>query len=419
MISSRTFARFLRNQRNLGVSPSATSSNARRLQSAWVNLARADADTSLTSSSKIDVEKQFTDDQVQKLLSELTGMELQDKVFRPRRTAIQQRAHYALMTDERLEKTMDRMEDEGRRFLQPVPLKEPRSDKFEVLTRDEEIAAFDQSRFVFTDITFDATDQDRIVVVREVDGTLRTATPEEHDRMNRVYYEKPHRPVNAPALFSDPWLKNALDRGEHEFVMDWACWFYEPDDPAFVKLSRSVFDRIVDTGRFDALYSTRHFGTLAFYLALNGGIPPLLNWFGGRGKLAEAARVVQLQKALHPNWRVAVSKEDSDRKIVEDFLRQNERLKAKLPYLIQYLKTGETVSDAKEKDDGDIDAGADGRRTTVTSATVGSTDGPLGTMAGEYKVHVQSEDRQSQQQQNGRRRGGTRSRYQKKNEKDE
>ncbi|GMS83655.1 hypothetical protein PENTCL1PPCAC_5830 [Pristionchus entomophagus] len=422
MISSRSLARFLRNHRGLGVSNStATSSTSRRLVSAWVNLARADTDTPLSSNHKIDVEKQFTDDQVQKLLSELTGMEMQDKVFKPRRTAIQQRAHYALMTDERLEETMDRMKGEARRFLQPVPLKEPRSEKYEVLTRDEEIASFDHSRFIFTDITFDATDQDRTVVVREVDGTLRTANPEEHDRMNRVYYEKAHRPVNPPGLFSDPWLQNALDRDEHEFVMDWACWYYEPDDPAFVKLSRTVFDRTVEAGRFDALYSTRHFGTLAFYLALNGGIPPLLNWFGGRGKLPEAARLVKLQKALHPNWRVAVSKEDSDRKVVEDFLRQNERLRKKLPLLSNYLSTGQTVADQKSSETGlATDQGANGGRSTVTSTTIGSSTGPLGSLAREYKVHVKSEDKQSQSE-NPRRRGGYRSKYPKKtdNKKDE
>lgn len=37
-------------------------------------------------------------------------------------------------------------------------------------------------------------------------------------------------------------LQNALDRGEHEFVMDWACWYYEPDDPAFVKVPNCFDD---------------------------------------------------------------------------------------------------------------------------------------------------------------------------------
>lgn len=101
-------------------------------------------------------------------------------------------------------------------------MKEPRTEVPTILAQDKEIANFDESKFVFTDITFDATDQvriinllaavaisfqDRIVVVREIDGTLRTANPEEHDRMNRVYYEQPNRPVFPPAVFSDPDLQ--------------------------------------------------------------------------------------------------------------------------------------------------------------------------------------------------------------------
>ncbi|VDK40409.1 unnamed protein product, partial [Anisakis simplex] len=99
------------------------------------------------------------------------------------------------------------MKDEGKHFLQFVPLKEPRSETFTVLAEDKEIADFDQSKFVFTDVTFDATDQDRTVVVREPDGVLRTALPEEHDRMNRIYYEQPNRPVFEPPLFSYPHLQ--------------------------------------------------------------------------------------------------------------------------------------------------------------------------------------------------------------------
>lgn len=51
------------------------------------------------------------------------------------------------------------MKDEGRHFLQFVPVKEPRADTFTVLANDKEIAGFDESKFVFTDVTFDATDQ--------------------------------------------------------------------------------------------------------------------------------------------------------------------------------------------------------------------------------------------------------------------
>lgn len=99
------------------------------------------------------------------------------------------------------------MKERASKFLQFVPLKEPRTEKFQVLSKDTEIEAFDNCKFVFTDITFDATNEDRTVVIREPDGTLRTALPEEHDRMNRVYYEQPNRPPFPPAVFKDPDLK--------------------------------------------------------------------------------------------------------------------------------------------------------------------------------------------------------------------
>uniref|UniRef100_A0A0K0D915 Rab-GAP TBC domain-containing protein n=1 Tax=Angiostrongylus cantonensis TaxID=6313 RepID=A0A0K0D915_ANGCA len=195
-----------------------------RSASAWLNPARSRTESGPEAS--IDAEKLFINPEVQQLLVELTGVDLEGKVFRARRTAIQQRSHFALMTDERLSETMDKMRREAQRFLSFIPLKEPRSE------------------------------EDRTVVVREVDGTLRTATPEEHDRMNRVYYEKPNRPVFPPPVFGDPYLQ----------------------------LVQCVFDRTVDNNDFEVLHSTRHFATLVFYLALNGNIPPLLNYFGGQGR---------------------------------------------------------------------------------------------------------------------------------------
>ncbi|EPB79075.1 hypothetical protein ANCCEY_01828 [Ancylostoma ceylanicum] len=164
--------------------------------------------------------------------------------------------------------------------------------------------------------------------------------------MNRTYYEKPNRPVFPPPVFEDPYLEDALNRKEHEFVLDWACWFFEPDDPAYVKLVQCVFDRVIEKGDFDVLHSTRHFGTMVFYLALNGNIPPLLNFFGARGRsvrrplsihhtvvyflvhnqlsyrLHDCANLVRLQKTLHPDWRFVINSGDTDLKIVTDFVKQ-------------------------------------------------------------------------------------------------
>jgi len=43
--------------------------------------------------------------------------------------------------------------------------------------------------------------KDRAIVVREPNGRLRTALPEEHFRMNRIFFDKPDRPVREPPLF--------------------------------------------------------------------------------------------------------------------------------------------------------------------------------------------------------------------------
>lgn len=229
------------------------------------------------------------------------------------------------------------MKNIGQQFLQFVPLKEPRSKNVEILDSDPDIANFDSSKFIFTDITFDATDLDRTVVVRETDGTLRSATPSEHDRMNRFFYEKPNRPVFEPAVFSGDDLKNALNSMKHEFVLDWACWFYEPDDPNYVALSKEVFDEIISNKKFDILYSTRHYGQFAFYCALNGEIIDLLNYYGKKESLTDAANFIKLYKIIHPNWRTTISTEDDDLKVVSDFIYQKIIPKEKLHDLVSLV----------------------------------------------------------------------------------
>ncbi|KAK0425060.1 hypothetical protein QR680_009009 [Steinernema hermaphroditum] len=368
--------------------------------SAWLKPTSKDVQLSRDNA---DVESLFINPDIQSLLKQLTGMDLESKVFAERKIGRQERSHYALMTDKI-------MRNDAVHFLQFVPLKEPRGEgSFEVLSVDSEIAKFDESRFVFTDITFDATDQDRTVVVRESDGTLRTATPEEHDRMNRIYYEQPHRPVVPPSVFSDPALGNALNLNRHEFVMDWACWFYQPDDPEFVKLSREVFDRTMKAGKFDVLYSTRHFGSLVFYVVLNGDLPPLLNFYARRGKLPEAANLIRLQKLIHPNWRTAISSEDDDLKIVKDFVAQNKRLKEELHDLIK-LSEGRYEKSVPSEYSYTTDMGRDlfkKSHISMDAETIQTESGPLGEMASSYKVRIARDEsgEKNASRKGGRRRG--------------
>ncbi|KJH43722.1 hypothetical protein DICVIV_10258 [Dictyocaulus viviparus] len=382
--------------------------------SAWI-----DAEVCESNASHItDAEKLFICPKVQKILKEVTGMDLEGKVFRERREKFQQRSHFALMTNERLSGTMEKMRKEAQYFLSLVPLKEPRSEKTCVLSEDREILAFDTAKFVFTDITFDATDQDRTVVVREVDGTLRTATPEEHDRMNRVYYEKPNRPIFPPPVFSDPHLQvyfrnvdtvvvydfngrtHSLEKNMSLFSIGPAGSMSRMTRPMSsrstawktrismaLQLVKCVFNRVVKNNDFDVLYSTRHFGTLVFYLAFNQNIFPLLNYFGGQGRIHDCANLVRLQKTLIPDWRLSINSADTDLQIVMDFVKQNNQRCESFKDLSAFLNEGIVKSCISQEVEHRVNSRTKSK-ITIDAGNIGDSSGPLGELSEQYNVKV-------------------------------
>ena len=86
-----------------------------------------------------------------------------------------------------------------------------------VLDRDGAIKGYDASPIIFTDITFGVHDRDRIIVVREPDGTLREASWEQRDRVNNVYFPTEERKFDVPAMFEPEELKNILGIGNYVF----------------------------------------------------------------------------------------------------------------------------------------------------------------------------------------------------------
>ena len=93
-----------------------------------------------------------------------------------------------------------------------------RSEIDVVLERDPAIKGYDASPIVFTDITFGVHDRDRIIVVREPDGTLREASWEQRDRANQIYFPTEERKLDVPAMFEPEKLKDIL--GEWLLVLE-------------------------------------------------------------------------------------------------------------------------------------------------------------------------------------------------------
>ena len=71
----------------------------------------------------------------------------------------------------------------------------------------KKILGFDSARYVFTDITFGIHDRDRIIVAREADGTLRSASWQERDRMNQTYFPTEGRMFKPSSIFDLEHLK--------------------------------------------------------------------------------------------------------------------------------------------------------------------------------------------------------------------
>ncbi|CAG9538203.1 unnamed protein product [Cercopithifilaria johnstoni] len=356
--------------------------------SAWIKCTETmDGTQQAGGNNSIDVERLFTRSDIQSLLKHLTGSNLKEKLFSSRQITQPQRAHYALMTDEAYEKTVKSMEEIGRNFLQFVPVLEPRCSTPIVLANDPEIKGFDSSKYVFTDLSFGLGVQVRSVVVRETDGTLRSATPEERDRMTRVYKGHQYRPIYEPPLFKDPYLQMALDRDDHEYVLDWACHYYLPNDPTFIKLCHIIFDRTMNENKFANLHSTRHFGPFVFYLVLNNKFASLLNYYVVEKKTEDAANLVRLIKAIFPDevWSRQMNDAD-DLKVLQQYAEENMDYKATIYDLIKTTKKQEIKTDGSE-----VSMGKKNEKehiSTIDKESFTSPEGPLGEMAKTYDVRV-------------------------------
>lgn len=111
------------------------------------------------------------------------------------------------MTDKQLNEAMLEAEHEAERLLQMPPVIKKRSDITTVLTRDPALQGYRNSKFVFTDITFGVENHDRLIVVRETDGTLRHANWDERHRMNQIYFPIEGRDMTMPKMFEKEHLE--------------------------------------------------------------------------------------------------------------------------------------------------------------------------------------------------------------------
>ncbi|KAL3862739.1 hypothetical protein ACJMK2_008692 [Sinanodonta woodiana] len=239
----------------------------------------------------------FLSEEVQTWLQKMTGFDI-EKICAPKPFEAD-KPTYRQLTQDELEKEKQRAIQIAKRRLQMPPVMKIRDGSFEVLQKDPGLNMFSNAKHVFTDISFGLKDRKRLIVVREPDGTLRTATGKERDRLNHVYFPEDGRAPVMPQMFEEEYLETILEKGKYRYILDRACVQFDPDDPEFIRVTHRTYEVVCERHQFDVLRSTRHFGPMAFYFAWYKKIEPLLTDMVQRDLLTDGVNLIKLYFKMH------------------------------------------------------------------------------------------------------------------------
>ncbi|CAF4938936.1 unnamed protein product [Pieris macdunnoughi] len=239
---------------------------------------------------------------IQVLLKRLTRPEF-SKVFRKRtnnNTAVLKTPVYKFLTDEELNIEKEKANTNADRLLQMPPVVKLHEQINDVLSKDPALVGYDNSTYMFTDITFGVANEHRIIVQRNPDGTLESCDRDTRKRLNQIYFPMQGRKIREPKVFSEPEKFNGLLEGEkYEYILDRACVQYEPDERKYQEITSITYQHIDLHSKFDLLRSTRHFGPMVFYLTWHQSMDRLMLELVQSGVVREAVLLAALRQAVH------------------------------------------------------------------------------------------------------------------------
>ncbi|CAK1545158.1 unnamed protein product [Leptosia nina] len=256
---------------------------------------------------------------VQTLLKRLTRPDFA-KVFRKRANTnypVLKTPIYKFLTDEELNVERENANKSADRLLQMPPAVKVNEPTNDVLSKDPALVGYDNSTYMFTDITFGIDNAHRIIVQRSPDGTLQSCDYETRKRLNQIYFPMQGRKLREPKVFSETEKFNSLlDREQYEYILDRACVQYEPDERKYQELTSITYQHLDMHSKFNLLRSTRHFGPMAFYLTWHKSIDRLMLELIQNGTVREAVLLVALRQAIHAD----LTNEDTCNTLVSQIL---------------------------------------------------------------------------------------------------
>lgn len=251
---------------------------------------------SLTT-EKPDIGQIFIQDNVQKLLKDITRFE-EAKVFARRVVPKLRTPKMMFMSEEQLERAKNEAYENANARLQMPPVMSPDNSKPKVISKDEDIVGYTKFKIMFVDIGPGNSNRSRIMTVREPDGTLRYPSHEERSRLNHIFYPS-SATIDPPKLFEEKNLVNLLEKQEYVYILNRACIQFEPDDPRYVDITTRVYTYIDSKGDFDKLRSTRHFGPMSLFFVYNKLADNLLLEMLTKNLIEDAVKLIQLHYTCH------------------------------------------------------------------------------------------------------------------------
>ncbi|XP_020841506.2 small ribosomal subunit protein mS22 [Phascolarctos cinereus] len=241
---------------------------------------------------------EFTDEEVQNILTKMTGLDLQ-KVFKPIKQQLKPPT-YKLMTEAQLEEATRNATEAAKKRLKMPPVLKEREPINDVLADDKILEGTETAKYVFTDLTLSIPHRERFIVVREPNGILRKASWEERDRMIQIFFPKEGRKIFPPLIFQENNLLTLFSQHRHEDVLNLCVAQFEPDSADYIKIHHQTYEDIEKHGKYDILRSTRHFGGMVWYLVNKKKIDGLLIDQIQRDLMDDATSLVILYHMLHP-----------------------------------------------------------------------------------------------------------------------
>ncbi|EGD76311.1 hypothetical protein PTSG_01014 [Salpingoeca rosetta] len=193
----------------------------------------------------------------------------------------------------------------------------------EVISRDP-ACANRRFSFVFVDTSEGQTHNTRHIRIREQDGTLRTATREEHERYNQEFFAEPSKRAQRPAVCREESLPGMFAMNRHKYILDLTVKHLHPYQRDYREVHEAVYKDVVVTSKFNALQDSPHWPAFVRWLVRTDQAHVLISTLMKASRFKDAAKLVHFIKT----GSIAIPDSiEENKKIAQDYLQEFKPLK--------------------------------------------------------------------------------------------